>query len=120
MDRRCTTRFGIIEQVTRTKGKEKEMIEEKEHEGWKLKKELSLGDVLAIVIAMLSIMSVYFKVDTRLALLEADRIERREVITAHEQKAERKFELIDAKLDKLLEAIVGNNSNGNGKSNGKQ
>lgn len=95
------------------------MIENNDN-GWKLKKELSLGDVLAIVIALLSIMSVYFKVDTRLALLEADRIERREVITRFEQKAERKFELIDAKLDKLLEAVVGNNSNGNGKSNGKQ
>ena len=83
--------------------------------GWKLKKELSLGDVLAIVIAMLSIVSVYFKVDTRLVLLEADRIERREAIARFKQKAERKFELIDAKLDKLLEAVVGNNSNGNGK-----
>jgi len=86
--------------------------------GWKLKKELSLGDLLAIAIALLSIISVYFKVDTRLILLENDRVERREAIVRFEQKAERKFELIDAKLDRLLEAVVGNHgSNGNG-SNG--
>ena len=93
---------------------------EKNDAGWKLKKELSLGDLLAIAIALLSIISVYFKVDTRLILLENDRVERREATIRFEQKAERKFELIDAKLDKLLEAVVGNNSNGNGKSNGKQ
>lgn len=91
---------------------------EKNDAGWKLKKELSLGDLLAIAIALLSIISVYFKVDTRLILLENDRVERREAIVRFEQKAERKFELIDEKLDRLLEAVVGNyGSNGNG-SNG--
>lgn len=85
--------------------------------GWKLKKELSLGDLLAIAIAMMSIVSVYFKVDTRLIVLENDRIERREAIARFEAKAERKFELIDNKLDRLLEAVLYNHSptgNGNG------
>lgn len=89
------------------------MIEERDG-GWKLKKELSLGDVLAIVIAMLSIISVYFKVDTRLILLENDRIERRETIAKFEQKTERKFDQIDSKLDKLLEAVIGSHSYTNG------
>lgn len=94
------------------------MIENSET-GWKLKKELSLGDLLAIAIALMSIISVYFKVDTRLVLLENDRVERREAITRFEQKAERKFELIDTKLDRLLEAVIGNHgsygNNGNRK-----
>ena len=92
-----------------------EMIENNNESGWKLKKELSLGDVLAIVIALLSIMSVYFKVDNRLVILEEDRIERTKVIEKFEAKAERKFEQIDTKLDRLLEAVLYNHSpNGNG------
>lgn len=90
------------------------MIESNES-GWKLKKELSLGDLLAIAIALMSIVSVYFKVDTRLVILEDDRIERREAIARFETKAERKFELIDSKLDRLLEAVMYNyGTNGNG------
>lgn len=98
------------------------MIEEEKDGGWKLKKELSLGDVLAIAIAMLSIISVYFKVDTRLILLENDRIERRETIAKFEQKTERKFDQIDSKLDKLLEAVIGSQSYTNGyrNSNGQK
>lgn len=61
------------------------------------------------------IVSVYFKVDTRLIVLENERIDRREAIARFEAKAERKFEQIDSKLDRLLEAVLFNHSqNGNG------
>ena len=86
------------------------MIENENESGWKIKKELSLGDLLAIAIALLSIVSVYFKVDTRLIVLENERTDRREAIARFEAKAERKFEQIDSKLDRLLEAVLYNHS----------
>ena len=82
------------------------MSDQRPDEQWRIKKELSLGDILAIFVALFAVASVYHKVDARLQMLEAERIERRETVAKFEAKAERKFEQIDTKLDRLLEAVL--------------
>ena len=39
---------------------------------WQIKKELSLGDLLAIVIALLSVVQVYHALDVRLTIVEQE------------------------------------------------
>ena len=69
--------------------------------GWRLKKEFSAGDAIAILVAAMSILSMYFKLDTRISLVENDSISRREAV----QKIERRFEIIDMKLDRVIERL---------------
>ena len=38
---------------------------------WHIKKELSLGDVMAVVIAIMTVIVAYFTMDKRVAILEA-------------------------------------------------
>ena len=96
--------------------------ERRQHDDrWVIKKEFSLGDGIAIAVAFLSLVSVYYRVDTRLVILETDKSERRVYVDRLEDKIDRKFLLIDGKLDRLLEAIavthngIPSNGNGNGR-----
>lgn len=75
---------------------------------WVIKKEFSVGDGIAILFAFLTIVSVYYKVDTRLIVLENADQARRVHIDRFESKADRKFDQIDSKLDQLLIAVSAN------------
>jgi len=80
-------------------------------DSWTLKKEFSIGDGIAILVAFLTIVSVYYKVDTRLIVLENHNIERKVYVERLEEKIDRKFVSIDNKLDRLLEAVAVNHGN---------
>ena len=41
-----------------------------ESEGWSIKKEVSLGDLIAIIVAITAVMSAYMTLNTRLAVIE--------------------------------------------------
>jgi hypothetical protein len=94
-------------------------VDRRQHDDrWVIKKEFSLGDGIAIIVAFVSLVSVYYRVDNRLVILETDKAERRVYVDRLEDKIDRKFLLIDGKLDRLLEAVVVTNGavhNGNGR-----
>jgi len=72
-------------------------------DGWSIKKEFSIGDGIAILVAFLTIVSVYYKVDTRLIVLENDKQDRKEYFNRYEAKSDDQFKEISRKLDKLTE-----------------
>lgn len=73
--------------------------DQEERSQWRLNKELSIGDLLAIVIALVSVFSAYHTLDVRISIIE------REFIQAQQTDAEVKEALkgINAKLDRLFE-----------------
>jgi hypothetical protein len=70
-------------------------------EGWTLKRELSLGDLLAIVIALVSVISAYHAIDIRLTVVEKEQVvarERDDVVTTALKE-------LNAKFDRLLDRL---------------
>ena len=66
---------------------------------WSFKKELSIGDLLAIGIALISIMSAYATLDRRVAVLE----QQYEQQKTNDAEIKGRLSAIDAKLDRLIE-----------------
>lgn len=75
------------------------MAEQPERERWRVKKEISLGDVIAIVIAIAAVLSSYAKLDNRISLLELSN----GYTQAAFAKLDQNIEKISAKLDRLIE-----------------
>lgn len=82
-----------------------------EKKGWSVKKEVSVGDLVAILLAAAGIVSAYFTLDKRIALIE-DRVfirqgevDRAQDLTAKEALQGLREELrnMSAKLDRLIE-----------------
>lgn len=73
-----------------------------DNDQWRLKKELSIGDLIAIVVALVSVLSAYHLHDVRISVLE------KEVSTGHESDADikKRLETLDAKIDRVLERIA--------------
>lgn len=47
------------------------MIELDRRDGWRIKKEVSLGDIVAILIAVVAVMTAYMTLNTRIAVVES-------------------------------------------------
>lgn len=47
-------------------------FEDEVREGWRVRKEISLGDVLAIVVCLSTVAAAFYHHDTRIAILERD------------------------------------------------
>ena len=63
--------------------------------GWAVKREVSIGDAVAIAVALASMAAVYFKLDTRVALTERDVMEIK--LNLAEMKKDIKDDLRDIK-----------------------
>lgn len=83
-------------------------------EGWTLKKEISVGDLVAICMAICAALAAYFAIDKRVAILERDglvqmKIDTRQDDDLNRMKSDVKDELrtMNEKLDKLLYRVAG-------------
>jgi hypothetical protein len=81
-----------------------------EKAGWRIKKEISVGDLVAILMAAAGIVTAYFTLDKRVALLEdrivrQNEIDRSQDMTTKEALQGMRDELraVSAKLDRLIE-----------------
>lgn len=77
-------------------------MERKEGEGWKLKRELSIGDILAIIIALVSVLSAYHTLDVRLSIMEKDGVASKE----RDNDVKRSIEILNQKVDRVLERLI--------------
>ncbi len=73
------------------------MIEEKEK--WRVKKEISLGDVVAIVVAITAVLASYASLSTRVSLLEQSDGYKQAAFA----KLEASIEKLALKIDRLIE-----------------
>lgn len=81
-----------------------------ERRGWHLKKEISLGDVLAITLAAAALFGAYSTLDKRLVQLEATSVFQKQIDVRQDEEALRfqarideALRAINAKLDRLVE-----------------
>lgn len=79
--------------------------------GWKLKKEISLGDLMAFGCAALSVVYAYTTLDKRLAIIEAaavvqSTVDNRQDVESnrYQQRIDESLRDINRKLDRLVEA----------------
>ena len=72
---------------------------ETEREKWRVKKEISLGDVIAIVVSITAILGAYARLDTRVSLLEQSS----SYTKAAFDKIDASIEKLSAKIDRLIE-----------------
>lgn len=70
-----------------------------EKERWRVKKEISLGDVIAIVVALTAMMGAYARLDNRISLLEQSN----GYSQAAFAKIDAQLEKLSAKIDRLIE-----------------
>lgn len=73
-----------------------------EDTGWKLKRELSIGDILAIIIALVSVLSAYHTLDVRLSIMEKDGVASKE----RDNDVKRSIEILNQKVDRVLERLI--------------
>lgn len=78
--------------------------------GWRIKKELSVGDIVAFFIAAMAVIAAYYSLDKRLALVETTQTNyAAENKTQDADRANLRSEMIsrlnriDDKLDRLIE-----------------
>jgi len=70
-----------------------------QQEKWRVKKEISLGDAIAIVIAISAVLGSYARLDNRISLLEQSSGYTREAF----MKIDAQLEKLSNKIDKLIE-----------------
>jgi len=70
-----------------------------EREKWRVKKEVSLGDVIAIVVSITAVLGAYARLDTRVSLLEQGQ----SYTQAAFSKLDASIEKLSAKIDRLIE-----------------
>jgi hypothetical protein len=73
-----------------------------EDTGWKLKRELSIGDILAIIIALVSVLSAYHTLDVRLSIMEKEGVASKE----RDNDVKRSIEILNQKVDRVLERLI--------------
>ena len=73
-----------------------------EDTGWKLKRELSIGDILAIIIALVSVLSAYHTLDVRLSIMEKEGV----AIKERDNDVKRSIEILNQKVDRVLERLI--------------
>lgn len=86
-------------------------FEGEERRRWHLKKEISLGDILAFASASLAVVYAYTTLDKRVTLLEKVAVEQKDTDRRQDDESIRSQARIDAqlveinrKLDRLIEA----------------
>lgn len=70
------------------------MIDERRREGerWKIHREISIGDIIAILVAGAAVMASYYKLDSRISILEA-----------FNPSIANRLDRIENKLDRVIE-----------------
>lgn len=68
---------------------------------WRIKKEVSIGDIIAFAIAALAVVSAYWTLDKRLAILEASGAVQQQV----DQRQDSEFLRYQARIDEVLKGI---------------
>lgn len=78
--------------------------------GWSIKKEISIGDAIAIVVGTLAALGAWSNLNTRVALLEQARIEQSKnderqdsEAARYQARIDKSLEEINRKLDRLIE-----------------
>lgn len=75
------------------------MAEQHERERWRVKKEISLGDMIAIVVAVAAVLGSYARLDNRISLLEQSN----GYTQAAFAKLDASIEKLALKIDRLIE-----------------
>ena len=78
--------------------------------GWSIKKEISLGDLIAFAMAFISVVYAYSTLDKRITIVESRQATQREVDQRQDEDGARnvvrndaQFATINGKLDRLIE-----------------
>jgi hypothetical protein len=81
-----------------------------ERRGWHVKKEISLGDVMAFISAALAVIYAYFTLDKRVTILEQAAIVQAKLdvrqdddFFRYQSRIDEHLKAISAKLDRLIE-----------------
>ena len=81
-----------------------------EGDRWKIKKEVSLGDIFAFVMAFSSVIYAYSTLDKRVTIIEekalaqvARDVRQDEEAAKYQQRIDSQLSVINAKLDRLIE-----------------
>jgi len=75
-------------------------------EPWRLKKEVSLADIITIVSAGAAVVYAYTTLDKRLAIIEAERTTEKVTTTAFQNRIDTRLDKMDEKLDRIIERQV--------------
>ena len=70
---------------------------------WHINREVSVGDALALIMALTAVLIAYFAHDTRIALLEQSQITWSQFAQNAVDRLERTVNTINDKLDRLIE-----------------
>lgn len=79
------------------------MLEPNHKARWRLTRDVSLADLLAILCAAVAILFVYTDLNERVALLEAAVVEMKLEQARDRAELMHRFDRLDAKLDRLIE-----------------
>jgi hypothetical protein len=73
--------------------------------GWTIKKEISVGDLVGIVLALSAVFAAYFNLDKRISLIE-QAFERQQIQAVVDKTDLKENQLrMEQKVDKLLEKV---------------
>ncbi len=73
--------------------------------GWTINKEISVGDLVAIVLALASVFAAYFSLDKRVSLIEQAIAVQTTQIAADKKDSKEDLLRLEQKLDKVLEKV---------------
>lgn len=77
----------------------------KDESRWRIKREISIADILSFVSAGVAVIYAYSTLDKRMSLLEERQAEYQRVVKKQEEEALRLQTRIDMRLDKLDEKM---------------
>ena len=87
-------------------------IDRRAKETWKLRKEVSLGDLIALVMAMLAVIMAWVNLDKRLTRVEDSLVAQRTLDSRQDEelirtqiRLEEQLRTVAGKLDRLIERV---------------
>ena len=75
----------------------------REHTGWRINKEVGAGDLVAIAVAVAAVLTSYFSLDTRLAVIETSSVQTTSNITTTVAEIKMEIRRMSDKLDRYTE-----------------
>lgn len=81
------------------------MVHTEEDKRWKLKRDISIADILSFATAALAVIYAYTTLDKRVTLVESALLEIRQLNKRQEDEALRMQTRIDVRLDKMDEKL---------------
>lgn len=73
-------------------------------DGWRIKKEVSLGDIVAIVIAIMAVMTAYATLNTRIAIVESLTQANNAALAGTVLEIKTELRRLNDKMERMIEA----------------